>query len=104
MDELQRVLKNLEEIETILRRHDYPEPNPKALGRIQLLTAQMKGVDHYISEKVGRLANQAAVFYSARRHANPGSLHAEISSDLPSRIRAQVNHLMRLAKNQDGEV
>lgn len=100
MDDLQQVLVSLNEIESILTKHDYPEPNPKALSRIRFLAAQMSGPDSYIAEKASRISALAAVFYSDKRHAKhqggADRLLAEIAYDLPNRIRAQVEHLRRI--------
>lgn len=99
MDDLQRVLQHLSEIEAVLQQYDYPGANPAALLRIGTLVAQMRGVDSYISEKAGQLKELAAVFYSARRHqkypGGPEHLHAVLLLDLPGRIRGQAEHLLR---------
>ncbi|MGA3683769.1 hypothetical protein [Pseudomonas graminis] len=99
MDDLQRVLTSLDEIEAILSQHDHPEPNPKALSRIRFLTAHMTGHDPYISEKASRIADLAGVFYSERKHAGhqggASTLLVEIGYDLPNRIRGQVAYLLR---------
>lgn len=100
MDDLQRILQNLGEIEALLRKHDYPGANPSALSRIEFLVSQMRGADTYISEKAGQIAALAGMYYSARRHMKyPGGadrLHTDMLYDLPSRIRGQASHLERL--------
>jgi len=106
MDDLDRILKTLEELEGVLKRNNYVGANPAALGRVQFLCDQMRGTNGYISEKAGQLRELASIFYSARRHLKyPGGgdrLYAEISYDLPSRIRGQVEHLKRSRLDQDG--
>jgi len=104
MEDLQQVIVCLEEIQSILTRHDHPEPNPKALSRIRFLAAQMSGRDSYISEKASRLAELAGVFYSERRHARhqggASGLLTEIAYDLPNRIRGQITSLIRIQKER----
>lgn len=99
MDDLQRVLQHLSEVEVVLKQYDYPGANPAALSRIEMLVTHMRGVDSYISEKAGQLKELAAVFYSARRHqkypGGPERLHAVLLFDLPERIRGQAEHLLR---------
>lgn len=105
MDDLQRILLHLDEIETVLKKNKYPGASSAALARIEFLVSQMRGVDSYISQKAGQLKELAGMFYSARRHLKyPGGadrLHADTLYDLPSRIRDQVEHLTRLRSEKD---
>lgn len=105
MEDLQKALKYLEEIEQILNRHNYAEPNPNAVRRIRFLATQLLGIDAYIAEKASRIASLAAIFYSDRKHLrHPGgaqSLHTEMSYDLPSRIRGQISTLKGRAIQRD---
>ena len=107
MNDLQQILKDLGEVQAVLNSNNYPGENPSALAKIQFLTARLKGTDAYISEKAGRLASQAGLFYSARKHLKyPGGsdrLYAELTFDLPGRIQSQVETLARLRNIQSDD-
>jgi hypothetical protein len=104
MDDLQQILNSLDEIESTLNKHDCPEPNPQALSQVRLLCSRITGFDSYISEKASRISALAGVFYSDRKHTvhprGASALLAEISYDLPNRIRAQIAHLRRIEKER----
>ena len=105
MDDLQRVLQHLDELEAVLKQHNYPVANTGAMARIDNLVTRMRGVDSYISQKAGQLKELAGMFYSARRHLKyPGgseTLYAAILHDLPSRIRGQAEHIARLRQGTE---
>ena len=103
MDDLNQVLRTLDELTAHLKRNDRPGANQTALSRTRLLAAQLSGYDPYISEKAGLIADLANVFYSEVGHRKyPGgadSLLVEMSYDLPNRITQQVGRLQRLIAN-----
>jgi hypothetical protein len=105
MDNLNQVLQHLDELEALLKQHDAPGANASAMTRIDYLTARLRGVDAYISEKAGQLKELAGMYYSARRHLKyPGgsaSLYSAIRYDLPGRIRDQAEYIARSKKEPE---
>lgn len=105
MDDLKRVLEHLDELDAVLKQHNYPGANAAAMARIDHLVTRIRGVDAYISEKSGQLKELAGMYYSARRHLKyPGgsdSLYTAIRYDLPSRIRDQAEHLARIRQSPE---
>lgn len=99
MDNLNRVLEHLDELDALLKQHNGPGANAAAMARIDYLVARIRGVDAYISEKACQLRELAGMYYSARRHLKyPGgsdSLYSVIRYDLPGRIRDQAEHIAR---------
>lgn len=104
MEELLKLKQTLDELVELIEKNDCPGKNDRILTRVRFLAAQMAGRDSYISEKAGRIASQAAVFYSAKSERDPSAareLLTEISYDLPSRIRAQIATLQEYARKRD---
>ena len=104
MEISQKILSALDQLETVLKRHDQPGENPSALRQVQSLCIGIKGHHDYIGEKAGRIMNLASIYYSDRKHlTHPGgdkALMTEMSYQLPNAIRSQVSYLESLPQNQ----
>ena len=94
------VLGLCDEVETLLR-DAAPVADDYRLQRIRFLTARLCGRDTYITEKANRLASQAEVYLSARRHQKQqggadGVMH-EMRYSLLGSIREQAQRYLRQA-------
>lgn len=92
------VLGLCDEVEALLR-DAAPVADDHRLQRIRFLTARLCGRDTYITEKANRLASQAAVYLSARKHQKAsggadGVMH-EMRYSLLGAIREQAQWLDR---------
>jgi hypothetical protein len=94
------VLGLCDEVEALLR-DAVPVADDHRLQRIRFLTARLCGRDTYITEKANRLASQAAVYLSARKHQKApggadGVMH-EMRYSLLGAIREQGQRYLRQA-------
>jgi hypothetical protein len=94
------ILGLCDEVEALLR-DAAPVADDYRLQRIRFLTARLCGRDTYITEKANRLASQAGVYFSARKHQKvPGGadgVMAEMRYRLLGSIREQAHRYLRQA-------
>lgn len=99
MENTQRLRETLKRLEGFFRRYNVPGKDLKALRAVQQICIDLKGEDGYISEKAGRIAIVAGIYYSSGYLRHPGgesALMSEMSFQLPNAIRSQITHLERL--------
>ncbi len=99
MGNTHRLREILKKLDDTFRRYNSPGKDHTALRAVQQLCIDLKGEDSYISEKAGRIAKVAGVYYSSGYLRHPGgesALMSEMSFQLPNSIRSQISHLERL--------
>jgi hypothetical protein len=103
----QKIRAALEKLDGVLSRYNQPGSNSSALSQVRPICIDLKGHHSYITEKAGRISQLAGIYYSERQHLKyPGgheSLMTEMSYGLPSVIRSQLDHLERLASDDEDE-
>ncbi|MFJ4256532.1 hypothetical protein ACIP01_06185 [Pseudomonas monteilii] len=101
MNGTQPLRETLKKLDDTFRRYNLPGKDPTALRAVQQLCIDLKGEDGYISEKAGRIATVAGIYYSSGYLRHPGGesdLMSEMSFQLPNAIRSQISHLERLQR------
>ncbi|EKT4569582.1 hypothetical protein QEM43_005343 [Pseudomonas putida] len=101
MNGTQRLRETLKKLDDTFRRYNLPGKDLTALRAVQQLCIDLKGEDGYISEKAGRIATVAGIYYSSGYLRHPGGesdLMSEMSFQLPNAIRSQISHLERFKK------
>lgn len=101
MNGTQRLRETLKKLDDTFRRYNLPGKDLTALRAVQQLCIDLKGEDGYISEKAGRIATVAGIYYSSGYLRHPGGesdLMSEMSFQLPNAIRSQISHLERLKR------
>jgi len=97
MDDLQRGYEALEALKRVLREHDYPGTNPKALAAVTQAVNRLRNSNPYVSETAGKILILANDFYSATKHQrHPGGadrVYADMLNELCRRIEDQFETL-----------
>lgn len=101
MENTQRLREILKKLDDTFRRYNLPGKDLKALRAVQQICIDLKGENGYISEKAGRIAIVAGIYYSSGYLKHPGgesALMSEMSFQLPNAIRSQISHLERMQR------
>jgi hypothetical protein len=93
----EELLSTCDELQAHMERHA-PGANPRALQELRAMTFRMRSTSNYANDRLNKIEEWAAMYFSARRWANhqrgaAGVRHEIIGSGL-SRIRDEARNRM----------